>query len=364
MRILHTEWSDGMGGQEIRILTEMIGMQKRGHDIMLATRPSCALGKRAGEAGIPVFHLPFAGKFDPATIFGVRRLVREQRVEIVNTHSGIDAWAGGIGARLAGAGLVRTRHLNLPLHRNWTNFVHYLPQRLVTCGQTMRQLLIDEHGFPPEEVVSIPTGIDFSVFQPRRERAEVRRELGIADDAWLLLMVAVIRGVKRHEVAIRAFAEFAPSCPRAVLVLCGEGPMRPDMEQLCRDCGVADKVRFLGHRSDVPDIMAAADALLLTSRSEGIPQTISQGMGIGLPVVATAVGGVPELVQDGRTGFLAPAEDVAAVAAAIGRLAADPALAAELGANGKRFAQERLSLDAMLDATERLYGAILAERHR
>ncbi|HJW27022.1 MAG TPA: glycosyltransferase family 4 protein [Rhodocyclaceae bacterium] len=362
MRILHTEWSDGWGGQERRIFTEMLGMRDRGHEVRLATRPTCALGREAAKAGIPVDPVAFGGKFHLPSILALKRLVAEKGIDVVNTHSGIDSWVGGIAARLAGVPLVRTRHLNLPLRRNWANFVHYLPHRVVTCGQAMRTKLIEEHGFPRGEVVSIPTGIDFSAFRPRREGRDVRAELGIAPDAWVVLMVAVIRRVKRHEVAIRAFAEFVRDNPGAVLVLCGEGPMREAMENLCREVEVMESVLFLGHRDDVPDIMAAADVLLLTSESEGVPQAVSQGLGCGLPVVATRVGGVPELVQDGESGLLVPAEDPPAVARALHRLAGEPDLAARLGRKGREFALGQLSLEAMLDATERLYDQVLAER--
>ncbi|HTY98538.1 MAG TPA: glycosyltransferase family 4 protein [Rhodocyclaceae bacterium] len=358
LTILHTEWSDGWGGQERRILAEMAGLVGRGHRLLLACRPACRLGREAAGLGIPVFHFPFAGQFDGATIRGLMGLVRAEGVDLLNTHSGIDSWVGGIAARLAGVRLVRTRHLNLPLKRNWLNFVHYLPHAVVTCGTTMRQQLL-AGGFPAEEVVSIPTGIDFPRFQPARPRGEVRRALGIGDATFMVLMVGVIRGVKRHEVALRAFAEFRRHHADAALVLAGEGPMRVDMERLAAERSIADAVHFLGHRDDVPDLLGAADCLLLTSRSEGVPQAVTQALGCGLPVVATAVGGVPELIIDGSTGLLAPAEGVGEVAAALARLAADRTLAGRLGAGGRDHALRHHSLEAMLDATEALYARLL-----
>lgn len=357
--ILHTEWSDGWGGQERRIFTEMLGMRQRGHRLILAARPTCALARQAAAAGIPVEFVPFAGKFHWPSIAQLRRLIQREGVQVVNTHSGIDSWVGAFAARLAGVKLVRTRHLNLPLHRTWYNFVHFMAHRIVTCGEAMRRTLIETHGFPPEQLVSIPTGIDFSTFVPKRERAAVRAELGIAPEAFMVLMAAVIRGVKRHEVAIRAFAQFRQARPDAKLVLAGDGPMRIDMERLCAELKVTDAVLFLGHRDDVPDLMQAADALVLTSDSEGVPQAVTQALGLGVPVVATAVGGVPELVIDGQTGLLAPKERPDCVAEGLARLAADPALAARLGAQARQHAQGHYSLTAMLDATEQVYAQAL-----
>lgn len=362
--VLHTEWSDGWGGQEHRILNEMLGMQRRGHRVLLATRQHAKLAERARNAGIPVFTLPFKGKFDLRTILPLCRLARRERVDIINTHSGNDSWSGGLAARLAGIPLVRTRHLNLPLKRSWHNFVHELPACIVTCGETMRQQLEDDCGFAPDKLASIPTGVDFEQFAPKKTRAAVRAELGFGDSEWLILMVGVIRGVKRHDVALKAFARLYSQHPQARLVLAGEGPMRSDMEQLAAELGITAAVCFLGHRDDVPDLMAAADCSLLTSRSEGVPQVVTQALGLGLPTVATAVGGVPELVIDGKTGLLAPSGDDAAVAAALARLIEAPALAQTLGQAARAHARSRYSLAFMLDATENLYARILAEGKR
>ncbi len=354
LTVLHTEWSDGWGGQERRILSEMIGMRKRGYRQLLACRSSCKIGTEAKSAGISTFHQPFAGKFDVASIRNLIRLIHDEGVDLVNTHSGIDSWVGGIAARLAGVLLVRTRHLNLPLKRNLLNFVHYLPHAVVTCGEEMRRILINR-GFPPNEVHSIPTGIDFGAFKPKIQRADMRMTLKLQPDTFTVIMVGIIRGVKRHEIALRAFAELHRKHPNSSLLLAGEGPMRVDMERLAAELQLGENIHFLGQRDDVPDLLQAADCLLLTSRSEGVPQAVTQAMGCGLPVVATAVGGVPELVIDGETGLLVPPESVELTALALQRLADNSKLACELALSGKQHAERLYSIDAMLGATESLY---------
>jgi glycosyltransferase involved in cell wall biosynthesis len=357
--VIHTEWSDGWGGQERRIVSEMLGMIRRGHRMLLVTRPESRIGAEARALGIPVELLPFRGKFDPATIRGICRLAKRGHYEIVNTHSGIDSWVGGIAAKLAGARLVRTRHLNLPLKRRWLNFVHYLPDAVVACGEEVRRNLVDNCGFPAEDVVSIPTGIDFETFRPQDERAAMRDALGVAEGEFVILMVGVIRAVKRHELALQALAQLQSERPAARLLLAGEGPMRADMETLATRLGLGTRVTFLGHRDDVPDLMNAADCLLLTSRSEGVPQAVTQALGLGLPVVSTRVGGVPELIEDGRSGLLVPAEDAVAVTRALVRLMDDPALARNLGSQGRAHVLANFSANAMLDSTEALYARLL-----
>ena len=362
MRILHTEWSDGWGGQERRILLEARGLIERGHTVMLATRPSCWIAGEAARLGIPVHTMPMRGKFDFRAALELARLIKRAKIDLLHTHSGIDAWIGAFAGKLAGVPVVRTRHLYLPLKRRWFNLVHYLTDCVFSLGETMRRMLIDECGFPPERVISIPTGIDFKTFTPTKTASAVRAELDIPEAAFLVLKVGVIRGVKRHEVAIRAFARLLPELPNAYLVLAGEGPMRQDMEALVETLGIQERVRFLGHRIDVPDLMNAADVLLLTSRSEAQSQALTQGIGLGLPVVATNVGGVPEVIIHEKTGLLVAPEDPEATAAALLRIARVPGLAAQLGAAAKAHALANYSLEAMLVRTERAYTALLESK--
>ncbi|MHB9118107.1 MAG: glycosyltransferase [Burkholderiales bacterium] len=360
MRILHTEWSDGWGGQERRIMSDLTGMARRGHTVYLVTRRHARIGEEARRAGIPVYDLPLRSNLDLVSVVRLAWLLRALRIDIVNTHSGVDSWIGGLAAKLARTpALVRTRHLHLPLKRSWRNFVHYLQDRLVTCGETMRAFLIRDYGFPEREVVSIPTGIDFSSFVPRRDRAAVRQALGVPEDAYLVLMVGIVRAVKRHEVALRAVHLLRGRVANIRLLAAGDGPMIEDMRRLAEELGIAGQVGFLGQRDDVADLMGAADCLLLTSRSEGIPQAVTQALGSGLPVVATAVGGVPELVRDGATGLLVPAENPAAVADALERLARHPEFAQQLARQGREHVLAHYSLQAMLDATEREYLSLL-----
>lgn len=365
MRILHTEWSDGFGGQERRILAEMTGMRARGHDIWLATRAEAQLHTAAEAAGIPTLHLPLRGAADLASAARLARQLRRLRIDVVNTHSGIDSWVGGIAARWARSPvLLRTRHLNNPLRRGWTNFVHYLPDRIIACGEAVRTRLVDECGFPAAQVVSIPTGIDFARFRPARPRHSVRAALGLDDTDELLLMVGVLRGVKRHLLALEAIHRLGERRPRLQLVLAGDGPMREEIAARAETLGLTGRVHFLGHRDDVPDLMGAADGLLLSSRSEGVPQAVTQELGMGLPVVATDVGGVPELIRQEDTGLLVPTEDADAMAAALDRVFTDPGWAKTLGERGRAHVHAHFSLDAMLDTTERLCDDLLQRPER
>lgn len=362
LRILHTEWSDGWGGQERRVMSEMMGMRSRGHKVFLATRPQCRIGEEARRAGIPVSELAFRGSFDPASILKLIRLIRAEKIQIVNTHSGKDTWSGGLAAKLSGRIFVRTRHLNYPSKRNLAHFIHYLPDQIITCGEVMRRTLIETYGFPPQQLTSIPTGIDFESFRAGRSREKTRLELGIPTTSTVVLMAGIIRGVKRHELALRGLASLMHGGVDIHLLIAGDGPMKTDMEELASSLSIDDRTHFLGFRDDLPDLMLAADMLLLTSRSEGVPQVISQAMGSGLAVIATEVGGVPELISNEETGLLVPAESPEAVTRAIRHLLDHPELVQTIESRARDYALSRLSLDAMLDRTESLYNSLLARQ--
>lgn len=365
MRILHTEWSDGLGGQEMRVLSEMEGMLRRGHEVFLATRPSCRVAELAQQRGIRVKTLPMRRSLDLRSILELRQHLRREQIDVVNTHSGVDSWIGGIAARLAGAPvLLRTRHLNFPLKRTPLNFVHYLPDRIVTCGEAIRKDLIERDGFNPARLVNIPTGIDFSRFVARKSRGTVRMELGRSETDFLVLMVGILRGVKGHEFALQALAIIAKKRPEIFLLLAGDGPMGDHLRQRARELGIESRVRFLGFRDDIPDLMNAADMLLLTSKSEGVPQSVTQALGIGLPVAATRVGGVPELIEHDRTGLLVPRADPQAAADAIEYLLQNPERARRFARAAKAHALAHFSLDAMLDKTERLCIELLGQKEK
>ena len=339
-------------------------MLKRGHRVTIATGAECWIAGEARRLGIPVEICPMRGKADIRAIRALIKFCRRENVDILHTHSGIDSWIGGIAAKFAGVPAVRTRHLFLPLKYNPINFVHYLFARFFALGETMRTMLVKECGFPADKVINIPTGIDFASFVSRFSRHEMRSTLQIDDDAFVVLTVAVIRGVKRHDVALRAFKILLATFPNSRYLIAGEGPMRSDMERLASELGIDDAVRFLGHRTDVADLIRAADVMLLTSRSEAQSQALTQSIGLGLPAVATAVGGVPEVILHEKTGLLVPPDDPERTASALLRIAQNPAFAATLSAQGKMHAQQHYSLEVMLDRSEAVYRQLLAAHNR
>ncbi|QWR77734.1 glycosyltransferase family 4 protein [Candidatus Magnetomonas plexicatena] len=356
MRILHTEWSDDLGGQEKRVLAEAIGMKDRGHTVVIACRKHAKLLPEAQKSGIECIAMPFSSSFDVITMVKLYQYIKTKKFDIVNTHSGKDSWVGGIAAKLAGVpALVRTRHINIPLRRNLLNFIHYLPQSFITCGDTMRENLVNNCGFPETKVVSIPTGVEERFFKVERTPELKKSLFNLPPDSIVISNVGVLRGVKGHEVTLKAVKKVVSEIPHAVFLFAGDGPKKNSLLKLSEELGITRNVLFAGYIKDVTTVFAVTDVSVLSSHSEGIPQSILQSMAAGVPVVATRVGGVPEIIENEKTGLLIPPNDHEALSAAIIRLINNPTVCNNLISNAREFVLKNHSIEVMLDKTELLY---------
>jgi glycosyltransferase involved in cell wall biosynthesis len=219
----------------------------------------------------------------------------------------------------------------------------------VAVSQRVADSFLKTYGFTP--AATIPNGIDIPCFHKPEARGEWRRSQGFADADVLILSVARLEPQKAPLDLIQAFAR---GCAQAHLLMAGDGSLLEAARMCAGHCGVAGRVRFLGVRSDVPEMLASADIFALASRWEGSPLALMEAMAARLPVVATSVGGVPELVEDGVTGILVPAGDTDALGQALARLAHDPERRRAMGvAAGVRAT--RFSVDAMVASYSELF---------
>lgn len=364
MRILHIEWSDDMGGQEKRVLSEAAGLSARGHYVAIVCREHAKIRNEATKKGIDVHTLPLRKPYDILSITRLAKFLKTEGFDVVNTHSGIDSWIGGLAARLAGVPvLVRTRHLNIPLKRNILNFIHYLPDMYITSGENMQRTLVEQCSFPAERVISIPTGVPPEFFDVKKD-AGMKKKYGLREEEIVITNVGILRKVKGHEITLQAVRPVVDKFPQARFLLVGDGPRRKLLQQMADNMGIAEYVRFTGHVANIYEIYSFADVAILSSWSEGVPQSILQAMAFGVPVVATKVGGVPEVVMSGKTGILVSPGEYAELAGGILRLLTEPSLASVLAGNAGRLVRERHSLGHMLDKTEDLYIKLLREKKK
>ena len=313
------------------------------------------LGKRPGQ--------------DPWALLRLVRLLRRLRPLIVHSRNwpAIDAIPA---ARVARVPLVvhgeHGREVADPEGRNprrkrIRRALAPLVHHFVTVSADLRRWLIEDVRVPAAKVSAIHNGVDLSRFG-RAGRLESRLRLDLPAEAPIVGTVGRLDPVKDQAGLIRAFAKVRSAHPEALLVVVGDGPCRAELQDVAAASGQGDHVRLLGNRDDIPAVMSALDVFVLPSIAEGISNTILEAMASGLPVVATRVGGNPELVEDGIGGALVPRQDPSALAAAIAAYVADPELRRRHGLASRQRATGHFSLERMAEAYANLYTSLAADR--
>jgi len=357
-RILHSESSLGWGGQEVRVLAELEWMRAQGHWVALAAPPASAIAKRAREAGILYYPLRTHKALLPFEIARLAVWLISNRVDVVNTHSSNDGWLAGLAARLTTPILIRSRHIEVDYpNRFWSSVAfRFLPHHVITTSRRIADRLVAELGLLPGRVTCIATGVDLARFNPEMP-GTLRQELGLSPDVALVGMISVLRSWKGHATFLEAAAKLLADKNRRVhFIIAGDGPAREEWTQFILEDPWKGRVTLLGHRADVPNVLASLNVLVLPSYAhEGIPQIILQAQAMARPVVATTIGGIPEVVEDGVTGLLIAPRDSDALAEKIRAILDDSGLAKNLGQAARAHIERSYSLDAMGEKLLKLY---------
>jgi glycosyltransferase involved in cell wall biosynthesis len=362
MRIAFVATSTGTGGAEMQVLSLADRMRSRGHQTLIVSMiPVGAVGDEARRLGIPVETLGMRpGSPDPRGLLRLAAILRRWKPDVVHSHM-VHA---NILARLARP-LAPVPVLVSTVHNSYEGgglrmAAYRVTDRLADLNTIISQSAAERYlrlkAVSRDKLRVIPNGVDLERFRPDpTARARVRRELGLGEEfTWLA--VGRFEVAKDYPTMLHAFAEAAGGAPSAVLLLAGQGTLREATEALAARIGIASRVRFLGVRRDVPDLMAAADGYVMSSAWEGLPMVLLEAAAVGLPLVATQVGGNDEVVRPGINGYLVPAGDVSALAGAMRELVALPApRRRQLAEQGRAHVRERYALGSVLDRWESIY---------
>jgi len=297
-------------------------------------------------------------------VLRLARLIRRRGVRLVHANEFISNFVGLLAARTAGVPVIVNRadlgHLRQgfgPRHRTVEKWMSRSADAVCANADRVRRLCIEEEGSDPARTFVVRNGLDLDRFD-----ALAKRDLQgpMIEGRPLVAVVANLWPVKGHRILVEAIARVHAQRPEARFALVGDGPDRPFLEARVKELGLGEAVQFLGTRYDVPAILARADAKCLPSLAEGLPNAVMEAMSASLPVIATAVGGTPELVIPGETGFLAAPGDPASLAEQILRLLSDPGQGRRMGARGRRLIEREHSLRRLAEAHGALYRAVLA----
>jgi glycosyltransferase involved in cell wall biosynthesis len=358
MRILHTESSNGWGGQEIRILQEAKGMRLRGHEIILAVVRGGQLASRARLEGFTVYEIDFSKGKALWAIYQLLRLISLHHIELVNTHSSLDAWLGGIAARLKCRKVIRTRHLSTEIRAGLNSKLLYdkLADFVVTTSSCIIPIIAEQAGISSSRCGCVATGIQPTALNVDPSKvAAFRKSLGLSEGDLLIGTACMVRSWKGVQDLIRA----ASHLRQFKWVIIGGGYL--DLpKQLVAELKLENVVHFTGHLEPPYAAMAALDIFtLLSTGHEGISQALLQAAYLQKPLIATKVGGSPEVCLDGKTGKLVDPGSPHQVVEAVLELAQLPLVREQMGLAARQLVEGKFTLVHTLNEMERIYEKIM-----
>jgi glycosyltransferase involved in cell wall biosynthesis len=363
MRILHIDTGTVLrGGQEFLLLLAQ-GLRKRGHQQTIACPEGSALEQSARAGGYDVLPTPAGDRYYLSTVRAIRRFQRQNPCDIVHAHDARGqnvSWLstlGRRGKRIAGR-LVVFQPRNLFFHR-W-KYTHTC-DLVIALSPAVKETMV-RNGVPDRQIEVVMGGIYFPEELPEPEaRPRMRAAWGLAEDDFVVSHLAAFTSEKGQGEALEALRILLPGHPKIRMILAGEGPLRNDPAMQARLERTRGAAQLPGYVKPTPDFYAGCDLFLLNSSSEALGLSVLYAMAYGLPVIASRVGGLPDVVADGVTGWLIPPGDPRTLAAAISEAAADPGRLRRFGEQARERAR-MFSSAVTAERTEALYHRVLGQK--
>jgi glycosyltransferase involved in cell wall biosynthesis len=364
-----------IGGAEQQLLELVRGMDKsRFLPIVAPLYPDGPLTPEFRSIpGVEVIDLHRRGKYDPSPLWRIARILRRYHVDIVQPFLSPATFFGLIPALVMNTpvkivtercGVRQSRGIGYKLYRTTEDWFSRFADAIIPNSMAGENMLL-ERGLPAGKIRVIYNGINHERLQVDPSSvAKHRAELGVTSGGKVVGILASLTPAKGHDVLLRAVASMGDQHDTRIAVI-GDGRLRPDLETLAGQLGISDRVTFFGYQRAVSNYLAACDLLVSASRdNEGCSNSILEAMALGIPVIATDIGGNRELVRDGETGLLTPVGDERALASAIARLVTDDDLAKRCAAQARQMIQQQFSLSRMVQDYEQIYLTAMAkERH-
>ena len=357
LRVVHVDTERTWGGGQRQVHALATGMERRGHRNWVAARPRTLLAAALERDGVPVVPLSPAFEWDPVAVSRLHACVRRVRADVVHAHAAHAVALSALAIVGTSARLLVTRRVAFPLRRNpLSRWKYGRPAFFIAVSDRVRSMLC-AGGVVPERISVVHSGVDLG--RPASPASEATlRALDIDPRRPLAVMVSsLVPPHKDPETFLAAIAAVRGAGGDIQALLIGDGPLAGHAERVRRRLGLESVVRLTGFRGDAVELLASADVAVLSSRDEGLGTTLLDAMVAGVPVVATAAGGVPEVVRGGVEGLLVPVGDAAALGAAIHRVLREPGLGATLVAAARQRV-ELFSIERTVEGTLDVYRAL------
>ena len=360
--VLHLIETGGPGGAERMMVHLAAGLGPEYRSEAALIRDSW-LGTALRQRGVPVTMLRNGPHGSLGTLQDLLRIIRERRVAILHSHEFYMNTLGLVASRMMGVPLVATVHgRNYYADRFRRRAAYRLVAtltRMVAVSEDVRLFLAERVGISHRRVTVIPNGVPLNHAPSDEKTSALRESLDLHRHSQVVGTIGSLYPVKGHRYLIDASPQVIARFPYVVFLIVGRGGLRDELEAHARQLGVASHFRFLGHRDDVSDLLALCDIFVLPSLSEGMPLALLEAMAAGVPPIATRVGGVSEVAEDGKTGLLVPPQDSDALAERITTLLEDRALAKQIGQSAREMVASRFSIARMVQAYQEVYAQVI-----
>jgi L-malate glycosyltransferase len=359
LRVAHMGTETGWRGGEQQQAWLATGLCDRGHSCLMICNSRGEMSRRAPELGLETHPVRVRGEVGIFSITGTAAALRRFKPQILHLHDAHAVLIGSLAAKLARTpAVVVSRRVDFRINSRWK--YTWAIDRIIAISEAIRVVLL-ECGVPAEKLSVVHSGIDLSRFENLPAREEARRRLGLEPDQLALGCVAALTDHKGHRFLLEAWPRIVGAHPSARLLLAGSGELEAELKSQVARLGIDSSVRFLGYEQDVVGLLAALDMFVLGSHLEGLCTSLMDALAAGLPVVATTAGGIPEVIENGRTGVLVPPREPQALGGAVIELLADRERMVALGSAGRQ-SSGRFDRNAMVDGTLKIYAEVLSAK--
>lgn len=380
VKVLHIHTLPIISGSGLNTYLSMKGMNKAAYKADLACAPGGKLIDLVQDQGMKVIPLknlvqPLHPVKDVLILIDLIRFLKKERYHIVHTHNSKAGFVGRLAAKLAGVPvIVHTVHgfafhdrepaWRRMLFRNGERLASHWCDRMIFISQPLIEWALQERIVDRQKVLKIYSGIELTHFHPvtEDEKKSLRRKWGIREESAVIGIVSKLWDGKGHEILIRAFKELKQEINDAVLAIVGEGYLQGKLVNLVHTLGLTDAVIFTGFQMDVSEIIATFDVAVLPSLFEGMGRVLLEAMAMEKPVVASRVGGIPDLVHDGVNGILIAPGSVQELTSSLVKTLRNPVMAREMGKQGRKRINAEFSVDTMVQSIERVYHELLQKK--
>jgi glycosyltransferase involved in cell wall biosynthesis len=362
---------DGLdfGGGE-RVFLQLASELRDRYQVSVATNTGGKFAAELKNLRIKLFSIDMTRQFSLKPVHQIRNIITHNKIDLIHSQGARADFFARLGGRLAGI-----RHilctvampvegfdvgsLRKMIYRFMDRLSERYVEKFIAVSESLKNALIEGRGIAPHRVTRIYNGIELDKYNPELKKTSFRSDWGISPAATIVGAIGRMVWQKGFKFLIKAIPDIAGVTPNARFLLVGDGPLRPDLENLARELDVYDRVIFTGFRSDIPDLLSTMDVLVVPSLLEGFPMITLEAMALATPVVATQIHGISEQIVDGKEGVLIPPRNTDALAKAVKQLITDRELSARLGTAARKRVESSFSVKKMVRETEKVYSSLL-----